>query len=80
MKKFFALIICAAFVNLFGACGAQREVPQVNKKIFSESVTLNSGYDMPRLGLGTWTLNDSAAEDCVYFALKVGYRLIDTAR
>ena len=43
-------------------------------------VTLNSGYNMPRLGLGTWTLNDSSAEECVYHALKVGYRLIDTAR
>ncbi len=82
MKKFFTLIICLAFVNLFGACGAQKEVAQeVSTKNFSvESVKLNSGYDMPRLGLGTWTLDDSAAEECVYFALKVGYRLIDTAR
>ena len=46
----------------------------------AESVTLNSGYEMPRLGFGTWTLDDDAAEDCVYFALKVGYRLIDTAK
>ena len=46
----------------------------------SDFVILNSGYDMPRLGLGTWTLNDSSAEECVYHALKVGYRLIDTAR
>ena len=46
----------------------------------SDTVTLNSGYDMPRIGFGTWTLNDDTAEDCVYFALKVGYRLIDTAR
>ena len=82
MKKFFALIICAAFVNLFGACGAQKEAPQkVSTKNFSaECVKLNSGFDMPRLGLGTWTLDDDTAEDCVYFALKGGYRLIDTAR
>ena len=46
----------------------------------SDTVTLNSGYDMPRIGFGTWTLDDDTAEDCVYFALKVGYRLIDTAR
>ena len=67
MKKFFALIICAAFVNLFGACGAQKEAPQEMsaKKISAECVKLNSGFDMPRLGLGTWTLDDDTAEDCV---------------
>ena len=75
-KKIFMLIICAAFVNLFGACAAQKEVSQVE----NDFVKLNSGYNMPRLGFGTWTLNDAAAEDCVYYALKVGYRLIDTAR
>ena len=53
----------------------------MTSKIFvADSVLLNSGYTMPKLGFGTWTLNDDAAEDCVYFALKVGYRLIDTAR
>lgn len=45
-----------------------------------EYVTLNSGYKMPTLGLGTWTLSDNQSETCVYNALKVGYRLIDTAR
>ncbi|MBR4642804.1 MAG: aldo/keto reductase [Selenomonadaceae bacterium] len=81
VKKFFTVIICAAFVNLFGACTAQKEVPQMtSESFFAESVALNSGYNMPIIGLGTWTLNDDEAEDCVYFALKVGYRLIDTAR
>lgn len=88
LKKFFALIICAAFVNLFGACGAQNSIEKtlpkeafaVNGNYFIEDVTLNSGYKMPRLGFGTWTLDDDTAEACVYHALKVGYRLIDTAR
>ena len=44
------------------------------------SVTLNSGYKMPVLGLGTWTQNNSTAENSVYLAIKEGYRLIDTAR
>jgi diketogulonate reductase-like aldo/keto reductase len=43
-------------------------------------VKLNSGYDMPMLGLGTWTQNNRTAAESVYFALKNGYRLIDTAR
>ena len=46
----------------------------------TESVKLNSGYAMPRLGLGTWTLRDKTCEDAVYTAIKCGYRLIDTAR
>ena len=50
------------------------------RNVLIDSVTLNSGYEMPRLGFGTWTLDDNTAETCVYHALKVGYRLIDTAR
>ncbi len=87
-RKFISLMICAAFANLFGACGAQnstaeispKEAAQVNKNYFIDDVKLNSGYKMPRLGFGTWTLDDDTAEACVYHALKVGYRLIDTAR
>ena len=43
-------------------------------------VTLNSGYKMPVLGLGTWTQDESTAEESVYTAIREGYRLIDTAR
>ena len=43
-------------------------------------IKLNSGYEMPTLGLGTWTLTGQVCEGAVYAALKSGYRLIDTAR
>ena len=43
-------------------------------------VVLNSGYTMPVIGLGTWTLDNDEAENSVYHALKAGMRLIDTAR
>ena len=46
----------------------------------SKTVLLNSGYEMPILGLGTWTQDDDTAESSVYEALKDGYRLIDTAQ
>ena len=46
----------------------------------SKTVKLNSGYEMPILGLGTWTLSNEEAENSVYHALKDGYRSIDTAR
>ncbi|MBR1911489.1 MAG: aldo/keto reductase [Treponema sp.] len=46
----------------------------------SKTVRLNSGYDIPVLGLGTWTLTGTTCEESVYVALTAGYRLIDTAR
>ena len=46
----------------------------------TKTVLLNSGYTMPIIGLGTWTLSNESAENAVYHALKDGMRLIDTAR
>ncbi|HNB07741.1 MAG TPA: aldo/keto reductase [Thauera aminoaromatica] len=42
-------------------------------------LTLSNGVEMPRLGLGTWPMNDSEAAETVALALDMGYRLIDTA-
>lgn len=44
------------------------------------TVILNNGVIMPILGIGTFSLSDSEAEESVYWALRDGYRLIDTAR
>lgn len=52
----------------------------IEKEYTIPDVTLNSGYPMPVIGLGTWTLSDDQAEASVYAALKTGMRLIDTAR
>ena len=42
--------------------------------------TLNNGVTMPMLGFGVYQMNDAAAcEAAVAEALRVGYRLIDTA-
>jgi 2,5-diketo-D-gluconate reductase A len=43
------------------------------------SVTLNTGAEMPRIGLGTWPLNDDEAADAVAAAAEAGYRHFDTA-
>ena len=40
---------------------------------------LNNGEKMPVIGLGTFLLAPSDAEEAVYNALECGYRLIDTA-
>lgn len=45
-----------------------------------KTVKLNSGYEMPVAGLGTWTLTGETCENAVYSALKTGVRLIDTAK
>ena len=45
-----------------------------------KTVRLNSGYDMPVLGLGMFSLSNSEAENSTYWALKAGFRLIDTAK
>ena len=43
-------------------------------------VQLNNGQWMPRFGIGTYNVpGDSVAEDAVAYALKSGYRHIDTA-
>lgn len=43
------------------------------------TVLLNNGVEMPILGLGTFNLNNTQAENSTYWALKAGHRLIDTA-
>lgn len=45
----------------------------------TRTVKLNSGYEMPIIGIGTYLLSTAQAEESVYNALKVGMRLIDTA-
>lgn len=45
-----------------------------------EVVKLNNGVSIPWLGLGTWQMSEGAeTEAAVVEALKMGYRLIDTA-
>lgn len=48
--------------------------------ILEESFTLNNGVKIPKLGLGTWRIEDNLVGKVVSEALKVGYRHIDTAQ
>jgi len=45
-----------------------------------QKVVLNNGVEMPILGYGVFQIVDlNQCEQCVYDAIKIGYRLIDTA-
>ena len=48
--------------------------------ILNETYTLSNGINIPKLGLGTWFIDDSKAAEAVRTAVKLGYRLIDTAQ
>ncbi len=61
----FAVLLMTAFV--------MAEEKHMGK--FATNIELNSGYEMPILGLGTWTLTGETCENAVYAALKSGYRL-----
>lgn len=44
-----------------------------------EFTTLNNGVKAPLMGIGTFMISPEDTENSVYEALKIGYRLIDTA-
>lgn len=48
--------------------------------ILQESYRLANGVQIPKLGLGTWFIEDGKAAQAVRDAVAAGYRLIDTAQ
>lgn len=63
-----------------GTNAKEDENMKINFDFENKIVTLNNGINMPILGIGTYTLSNTQAESSVYWALREGYRLIDTAR
>ena len=49
------------------------------KSTKDSTVTLNNGVKMPIIGLGTWFTEGKNVEPAITWALKAGYRHIDTA-
>ncbi len=95
MKKPLLTRICAALMLLAAfsasACGSsptasgsalsnnQRTINPGNFNFSTHTVLLNSGYEMPINGLGTYSLLGTTGYNAVTTALKNGVRLIDTA-
>ncbi|QNS02216.1 aldo/keto reductase [Streptomyces xanthii] len=48
--------------------------------ILNETYTLPHGVEIPKLGLGTWFIDDDKAAEAVRAAVEIGYRNIDTAQ
>ncbi|WP_402469428.1 aldo/keto reductase [Isoptericola aurantiacus] len=48
--------------------------------ILNETSTLSGGVEIPKLGLGTWFIDDDQAAEAVRAAVEIGYRNIDTAQ
>lgn len=48
--------------------------------ILQEAYTLSNGVPIPKLGLGTWFINDKDVVQAVKEAARLGYRHIDTAQ
>ena len=48
--------------------------------ILNETYTLTNGVQIPKLGLGTWFIDDDRAAQAVRDAVQIGYRNIDTAQ
>ncbi|MDK2807660.1 MAG: hypothetical protein PWP24_393 [Clostridiales bacterium] len=48
--------------------------------IFEETYTLSNGVQIPKLGLGTWLIEDANVANAVCNAIQIGYRHFDTAQ
>lgn len=48
--------------------------------ILKETYELANGMNIPKLGLGTWLIDDDKSAEAVRTAVRLGYRLIDTAQ
>ena len=94
MKKLTLLLITFSFLFILSACSqektkkssdssstASRQTSETpgNFNFDSKTVTLNSGYQMPVYGLGTYSLHGKECKTSVTAALNNGVRLIDTA-
>ncbi len=89
MKKFLTIILTALIFITCAACGAvdnktynenvpnERQVAILN--LTTKKVELNSGYEMPIIGLGTYALEYDTCVNSVMALIKNGGRLIDTA-
>lgn len=94
MKRLFNLMLSGLLVISASACGKQSGMDQSEQSENAEpikrtidnsfnfetkTVMLNSGYEMPIYGIGTYSLTGETCVESITAALNSGVRLIDTA-
>lgn len=92
MNKKIKIMTLILFSLLLVACQSQSNDSKITKQQYNEQtettsvfnissrkVTLNSGYEMPLNGIGTYSLTGDVAYHSIRSALDSGVRLIDTA-
>ena len=62
------------------AVSGRSKLGKERTKILQETFTLPNGVEIPKLGLGTWMIDDDKVAEAVKAAVKLGYRHIDTAQ
>jgi diketogulonate reductase-like aldo/keto reductase len=77
MKKILSLFFLFALIFPCVADGGKKDVSVFDFE--TRTVLLNSGYEMPVMGLGTYSLSDKECVVSISALLKAGGRLIDTA-
>lgn len=76
------VILLGLFISVTAAFSHARNQQVLADTIINNQpyVLLNNGLEMPRFGIGTFNVpGDSVMADAISFALKNGYRHIDTA-
>lgn len=92
MKKIWKLCLLTALISSLAACQKspdKQPIIQTNNQETTQNSTqfnfetrtvmLNSGYEMPLHGIGTYSLTDETCFQSITSALASGVRLIDTA-
>jgi diketogulonate reductase-like aldo/keto reductase len=74
---FVSLLLMLTASTVFAAAQKEAEVGEFNFE--KKTVLLNSGYEMPVMGLGTYALDHDTCVSSVKALLQNGGRLIDTA-
>ena len=75
-------VILAFLMILFGFVSQAQEYKQMDERIDKWGVPyvkLNNGVEMPRFGLGSFSVSNDDCKQACLVALKAGYRHIDTA-
>lgn len=83
-SRFFLFCVLLLTGAILSGCGSKTsdngQTSQVTDTLPAiPHVVLNNGMEMPQLGVGTFTLKETASE-CVKHAIGLGYRLVDAAQ